>query len=318
MNISERASHFLLRVSENRLFHIPLWALSKIYLSIITVRHFTKRKKGLHRPVISVGNIVLGGTGKTPAVEMLARILTTRECRVAILSRGYRRKPTRDTASFGIVSDGKTILLGSEEGGDEPQLLAKNLPGVAVLVGKNRFLTGNLAINKYGCDAIILDDGYQYSALKRDLNIAVVNANCPFGNGYLIPRGALREPKNSLKRANLFLLTHIDESNNLESLKQELKSINPTTPIIESVHSPVRLQDITTEKHLELNFLAGKDIFALSSIGNPQSFEKTLKNLGANVQDSFRFLDHHRYSPGEIDKIRRLLTVSPQFSPYIP
>ncbi len=256
--------------------------------------------------MISVGNIVLGGTGKTPAVEMLAKILTTRGCRVAILSRGYRRKPTKRTASFGVVSDGKTILLGSEEGGDEPQLLAKNLPGVAVLVGKNRFLTGNLAINKYGCDAIILDDGYQYLALKRDLNIAVINAICPFGNGHLLPRGTLREPKNKLKRANLFLLTHTDESNNLENLKQELRAINPTAPIIESIHSPVRLQDIATGKHLELNFLTGKDIFALSSIGNPQSFEKTLKELGANVRDSFRFLDHHRYSLREIDKIRRL------------
>lgn len=283
-----------------------LRSLSQIYLGVITIRNLRRRKRELKRPVISVGNIVLGGTGKTPAVEMIAHILKTWGCRVAILSRGYGRKPTKSSVSFGVVSDGKQILLGTEEGGDEPQLLSKNLPGVAVVVGKDRFQTGSFAIDKYRCDAIILDDGYQYSALGRDLDIVVINANCPFGNGYLLPRGSLREPKNNLKRANLFLLTHVDESTGLPDLKQELESINPNAPIIESIHSPMHLQEIATEKHLELRFLAGRDIFALSSIGHPQSFEKTLKNLGANVRDSFRFPDHHRYSLREIDRIRRL------------
>ncbi len=298
----ERLSEILLDSGKMSGF---LWLLSKLYISVIRL-NYLKRKKELRRPVISVGNIVVGGTGKTPAVETLARILTTWGCNVAILSRGYRRKPTKNTASFGVVSDGQKILLGSEEGGDEPQQLAKNLPGVAVLVGKNRFLTGSFAIDNYGCDAIILDDGYQHSALKRNLDIVVINASCPFGNGYLLPRGTLREPKSNLKRANLFLITHVDEATDLETLKQELKSINPAAPIIESIHSPVHLQAIATENRLELEFLTGRDILAVSSIGHPQSFEKTLENIGANVRDSFRFPDHHKYSLREIDRIRRL------------
>ena len=310
--MKKRLSDILLHTGNMRRKRFPLnfilsflWLLSKFYLCIIAWNP-TRRKKELRRPVISVGNIVVGGTGKTPAVEMLAHILKIWGRRVAILSRGYRRKPTKSSVRFGVVSDGKRILLGSEEGGDEPQQLAKNLPGVAVLVGKDRFLTGNIAIDKYGCDAIVLDDGYQYLALKRDLDIVVINASYPFGNGYLLPRGPLREPKSNLKRANLFLLTHVDESTNHEILKQELKSINPTAPIIESIHSPVFLQEIATGNRLELKFLTDRDIFALSSIGHPESFEKTLMNLGANVRDCFRFPDHHTYSFREIDRIRRL------------
>lgn len=287
----------------NRFILYLLWPLSQIYLGIITIRNLRRKKMELKCPVISVGNIVLGGTGKTPAVEMLVRMLTTSGYRTAILSRGYRRKPTKATANFGIVSDGRTILLGSEESGDEPQQLARNLSEAAVLVGKDRFLTGNIALNKFDCDVIILDDGYQHISLKRNMDIVVINARQPFGNGCLLPIGSLREPKNSLNRANLFLLTHVDESTNLENLKQELKSFNPTAPIVESTHSPLYLRNIMTEEHVELKFLAGRDIFSLSSIGYPQSFENTLRNLGANLQDSFQFPDHHRYSLKEINKI---------------
>lgn len=284
------------------LLYCFLYLLSKLYFSIIIWNPLRKKKK-LSCPVISVGNIVLGGTGKTPFVEMLAHMLKDRGRKPAVLSRGYGRKPTKTTAAFGVVSDGKKILIGQEESGDEPHLLAKNLPGVVVIVGKNRFLTGNIAIRKYGCDMVILDDGYQYWSLYRNPDIVLINARCPFGNGHLMPRGSLREPKSSLKRASLFLLTHTDESPDIQALRKELKSINPDTPIIEGTHSAMHLENIATGKTFGLTFLAGKDVFALSSIGCPESFEKQLKGLGANIKASLHFPDHHRYSSTDLNKV---------------
>lgn len=286
-----------------------LWFLSILYLGVITCNS-AKRKRELSCPVISVGNLVLGGTGKTPAVEMLARMIKAMGYKVAILSRGYGRKPTRATASLGIVSDGERVLLREEEGGDEPLVLAGNLPGVAVLVGKDRFRTGSYAINNFGTSAVILDDGYQHIALRRDIDIVTLDSSCPFGNGHLLPRGTLREPVEGLRRADLFLLTRVDTAapmdSGIEDIRRKLRSINPAAPILESVHSPVCLENITTGERLELEFLTGRNVFAVSSIGNPQSFEKTLRNLGARVVDEFRFADHHRYTSDEIARIQRM------------
>lgn len=286
------------------LLHIILWSFSKLYHGVIGWNSI-RRKRGLACPVVSVGNIVLGGTGKTPAVEMLARMFTTMGCRAAILSRGYGRKAGKDTIGVGVVSDGERVLLGSEEGGDEPRLLAGNLPGVAVLVGKNRLFTGNYAIKNFGVDIIILDDGFQYLTLRRELDIVIIDSSCPFGNGYLCPRGTLREPKSSLKRAHLLVLTHMDEAVDLKNLREELLRIT-TAPVIESVHSPVSLQNIVTGRSFEMESLRGRNIFAFSSIGNHRSFERTLAVLGANVLDTFRFLDHHRYTFHEIERILNL------------
>ena len=308
----ERLKLFLLYVAntrEKRFFvyslRLLLWLLSLLYLGIITCNS-AKKKRELSCPVISVGNLVLGGTGKTPAVEMLARMIKAMGRRVAILSRGYGRKPTRATVNFGIVSDGERVLLGAEEGGDEPLVLAGNLPGVSVLVGKDRFRTGSYAINNLGASAIILDDGYQHTSLKRDIDIVTVDSSCSFGNGHLFPRGTLREPVEGLRRADLFLLTRVDMGSGLENLRRKLRSINPAAPILESVHSPVCLENIITGERLKLEFLTGRNVFAVSSIGRPQSFEKTLSNLGARVVDEFRFADHHPYTSGEIARIRRM------------
>lgn len=285
--------------------HILLWILSRFYLGIVAWNSL-KRKRDLPSCVISVGNIVLGGTGKTPAVELLARMLKTMGRKVAILSRGYGRRPTKTTDSLGVVSDGKKVLLGAEEGGDEPQLLARNLPGVAVLVGRDRFLVGSYAINNLGTDTLILDDGYQYSVLGRDLDIVTIDTGRPFGNGHVVPRGTLREPRDGLSRADIFLLTRVEPGLSLRALKSELRSINPEAPIIESVHSPICLENIVTAERIELSFLDGRSILALSSIGHPQSFEKTLEGLGAVVKDTLRFADHHRYSSNEVGRILQL------------
>jgi tetraacyldisaccharide 4'-kinase len=213
-------------------------------------------------------------------------------------------------AGLGIVSDGERVLLGEEEGGDEPLVLAGNLPGVAVLVGKDRFRTGSYAINNLGASAVILDDGYQHIALRRDFDIVTLDSSCPFGNGHLLPRGTLREPVGGLRRADLFLLTRVDTAAStgscVEDLRRKLRSVNPAAPVLESVHLPVCLENVVTGERLELEFLTGRNVFAVSSIGNPQSFEKTLRNLGARLVDEFRFADHHRYTFDEIAKIRRM------------
>lgn len=306
MSLREELAEFLQGVVNTRKrrfsvcsLRVLLWVLSQFYIGIVAWNSLRKKRK-LCSSVISVGNIVLGGTGKTPAVELLARMLKNMGRRVAILSRGYGRKPAKSSMSLGVVSDGREVLLGTEEGGDEPQLLARNLPGVAVLVGRDRFLAGSYAIDNLGTDAVILDDGYQYSALERDLDIVTIDTGRPFGNGYVFPRGTLREPRHGLKRADIFLLTRVEKDFSLGDLKKELRSINPEAPMVESMHSPVCLQNIVTGKRIEVDSLDGKRILALSSIGYPQSFEKTLRELGAIIEHSFRFADHHRYSSGEI------------------
>ncbi len=266
------------------------------------------RKRKLPARVISVGNITVGGTGKTPLVEMLASELGKRGCKVAILSRGYGRRVNpaagkrmpRMVNRVAVVSDGKTLLMDAMEAGDEPYLLARNLPQVAVLVGKDRRLTGNYALNKLRVDTIILDDGYQYWPLKKDLNIVIIDSTNPFGTGHLLPRGRLREPLGSLKRADLFFLTRVDQVDAVEGLMERLGRLNPQAKVLKSVHQADHLIDLRTGERTELTILKGKKVLPLSSIGNPESFERTLNDLGALLVDSVRFPDHHLYQPGEL------------------
>ncbi len=295
------------------LLRVALTALSLAYCLLIQSVLFLYRlrilrKRKLAGLVISVGNITVGGTGKTPLVEMLASGLERKGCRVAILSRGYGRtvnpasgkRAPRSVNRIGIVSNGKKLLMDVREAGDEPYLLAKNLPGVAVLVGKDRRLTGDYALRKFGVDTIILDDGYQYWPLKKDLELVVIDSTNPFGTGHLLPRGRLREPLGSLKRADLFLLTRVDQADQVEGLMERLGKINPQTRILESVHHPSHLIDLRTGERTELTIVNDKRVLSLSSIGNPESFEKTLTGLGALLVARVRFPDHHLYQPGEL------------------
>lgn len=300
-------SHKLVRTIQKKTELLGfLRILSGIYSALVGFARLLTRKKKLDCPVISVGNIVTGGTGKTPAVQKLVRMLAEAGYRSAVLSRGYGRRPSKQTKHSGIVSDGKTITLNSEESGDEPQLLARNLPDTPVIVGKNRFLTGTLAVNRYNSEVLILDDGYQYRALDRDLDIVLVNAASPFGNGYLLPRGHLREHKRALARADILLLTHTDYCDDIQHLKNNLKKINASAPIIESVHCPGLLYEIVSGKPILLKTLRGKNIFSVSSIGFPESFEKMLTGFGVNIVERFRFEDHHRYSQAEINDIENI------------
>ncbi|MBU4128689.1 tetraacyldisaccharide 4'-kinase, partial [bacterium] len=240
---------------------------------------------------------------KTPATEKIARILQEKGRKVAILSRGYKSQVAGCRSQVAVVSDGQKILLSVGEGGDEPYLLAQNLSGVPIVVGKDRIRSGNYCLANFNTETFILDDGFQYWRLKRDLDILLIDCLNPFGNGHLLPRGILREPLGSLKRADLFILTRTDQAGNLAGLKDRIRRINPFAPILESIHAPCYLEDLKSRRRLDLEFIEKKEVLALSSIAHPESFEKTLKNLKAIIMKRLRYPDHYLYTKEDLEEI---------------
>jgi len=199
------------------------------------------------------------------------------------------------------VSDGGEVLLGSEDAGDEPYMLARNLPGVVVLVDKDRVKAGTYAIKRFGCDTLVLDDGFQYLPLKGSLNLLLVDKTNPFGNGHLLPRGILREPIKHLRRASYVFLTKSDGRRDLE-MESIIKEHNPGADIIECVHRPQYLQRFganpdSPDFRAPLAMLKGRRIGAFCGIAAPESFEKFLRDLGGEVRFARRFLDHYRFVP---------------------
>jgi tetraacyldisaccharide 4'-kinase len=245
-------------------------------------------------------------------VEKFARELQDQGRQVAILSRGYRSKPPplskrllnkllfrEDRTPPRVVSDGKSLLLDSETAGDEPYMLASNLRDVVVLVDKDRVKSGRYAIEKFGCDILLLDDGFQYWKLRgRRRDIVLIDYQQPFGNEKLLPRGTLREPHSHLARASTIFITKSD--GNTEHLRKRIAQHNPTAPIIECIHHPLYFEDVFTGERAGLEFLKGKRVASLSGIAQPESFEKSLQNLGAELVYSKRFADHHRFSQQEV------------------
>lgn len=300
-----------------RIWGSVLRAFSFLFGWIVQVRWWLYRKRILHdQPlgclVVVVGNLTVGGTGKTPIVEKFARTLHERGRKVAILSRGYGsksegflRKWWRNLTHAGeppprIVSDGHQVLLDSEQAGDEPYMLARNLPGVVVLVDRNRVKSGTYAIRKFGVDTLILDDGFQYLPLKGRLNLLLIDKNNPFGNGKLLPRGILREPIKHLRRASYIFLTKSDGQPNPE-LDAIIQEHNPHAEVIECSHRPQYLQNVFNPNDRKpLGDLRGRKIAAFSGIAVPESFETFLIQLGAQVIYAERFFDHHRFSKEEL------------------
>jgi len=247
----------------------------------------------------------VGGTGKTPVVEKLARDLTKRGRRVAILSRGYksvrRRHSGGEKHPVRVVSEGGALLLDSKTAGDEPFMLAKNLRGVAVLVEKDRVACGLHAVSALGSDLLILDDGLQYLRLHRRFDLVLVDRESPFGNEHLLPRGTLREPPENLRRATHILITKCD-GEDISDLHARIRSYNRTAPILECRHRPVELQDVSTGEILPLEKLRGLRAGALSAIASPESFEQGLRKLGAQLELIQSYADHHRYSRREMER----------------
>ena len=250
--------------------------------------------------VLSVGNLTLGGTGKTPLVEVIAAWLQERGCRVGVLSRGYGRK---GGASIVVASDGAQVLCSPEEAGDEPVLLAEHLPGVPIIVGQDRFAAGMLAVDRFGVDVLVLDDGFQHLSLARDLDILVLDAAHPLGNGRLFPRGDLREPPSALARAGAIIFTRWDPAIPTPALPH-LPS--PTPPLFHSRHEPVDLHGLHDGQTLPLASLRNRRVLAFCGIGAPASFRWMLDALGATVVAFRTFPDHHRYTGPELEALSRL------------
>lgn len=262
--------------------------------------------------VVVVGNLTVGGTGKTPIVEKFARSLAQRGRKVAILSRGYKSKSdglfTKIARFFThgeapapkVVSDGKNVLLDSEIAGDEPYMLARNLPGVVVIVDKNRVKAGHYAITHFGADTLILDDGFQYLPLRGQLQLLLVDKTNPFGNMSMLPRGILREPVSHLKRASYIFLTKSDGRKDPD-LERLIRKYNPAAEIIECAHKPDILVNFKTGERTSLDILKGAKVACFCAIAAPESFENFLLQLGADIVYKKRFLDHHRFETSELD-----------------
>jgi len=197
------------------------------------------------------------------------------------------------------VSDGKSLLLDSEMAGDEPYMLASNLKDVVVLVDKNRVKSGRYAIEKFGCDTLLLDDGFQYWKLRgRRHDVVLIDCQQPFGNEFMQPRGSLREPPSHLARANTIFITKSDGKTG--NLRHRITELNSTAAIIECVHHPLYLEDVFTGERAGLGILKGRKVASLSGIAQPESFEQSLVQLGAELVYSKRFADHHRFTQQEI------------------
>lgn len=288
---------------KNKLVLFALNFISSIYQIIIELKLFLYKNKiirqhRLNARIISIGNITVGGTGKTPAVIEIANLFQDKK--TVILSRGYKSKYEDKMA---VVSDANQIFLSPKEAGDEPYLLAKRLPSFPIIIGKDRVKSAKYAIDRFGAEIIILDDGFQYWQLKKDIDIVLIDGKNPYGNTNLLPTGTLREPIKNLKRADVFIITKVDQSLNRTNIIHDLKKINPSAIILESIHKPIKFISLDAKQEYPLEFIKDVDILALSSIADPDSFEAIIKKLNEGKFLHLKFQDHYVYTKKDINKL---------------
>ena len=271
-------------------------AVTRTRLSLY--RRGTFQTTKLDRPVISVGNITTGGTGKTPLVEWVARTLAAQGKKVCILTRGYGRK---DPHLQVIVSDGYGVLASPSEAGDEPYLLATKLSGLAAVISSaDRVAAGQEAIKDFGTDCFVLDDGFQHLRLARDLNIVTIDATNPWGGGNLLPYGRLRESKENLSRADCIVLTRCDQVRELEELRAEISRLSGGKPMFQS---QMRTARVSALKNGGEALSSEGRVAGFCAVGNPASFFEQLRRGGFEVVLQKSFPDHHVYSQDEIDSV---------------
>jgi tetraacyldisaccharide 4'-kinase len=296
-----------------------LYAISLIYGAGLKLREFGYRREimpshQLPCRVICVGNITLGGTGKTPMTMHVAQAVKQMGFKAAVVSRGYRGGAE---SQGGIVSDGKSIQMGPQRAGDEPYMIACSLSGIPVIVGKDRYAAGMLAHEKFRPDVIILDDGFQHLRLKRDIDLVLLDYAQPFGNSHLLPRGTLREPISSLARSHACILTrHRTGRNDTGKASFEMiKKYAPQNPLFTSTHVPYYYKvkcgaripvKAIYDRHLcpEPDRPLKESIFGFSGIARNTEFQNTVKNLGFNAQGFLEFSDHHHYTEQDLIDIQ--------------
>ena len=286
-----------------RMLLFPLYLLSLPYGGAVRARYLfyslgLLKSRVLPCPVISIGNITVGGTGKTPLVMALAKGLMEKGISVAILSRGYKGK----RISKPVVSDGKAIFLSPEESGDEAFLMARACRGIPVLVGKDRFTNGRIALQRFRVKGLLLDDGYQHLALHRNINILLVDSHMGFGDGTLLPRGILREPLSHLRRTDIFLLTKVENPQTVQHLEKKIHQIHPSSQVFHSHYEPVSLVSPNDDEE-KLDSLKGRKVIALSGIANPVYFSSMLRHCGAEIIGEAVFPDHHPYTPEDLSSL---------------
>ncbi|MDY6987983.1 MAG: tetraacyldisaccharide 4'-kinase [Thermodesulfobacteriota bacterium] len=286
-------------------FEWMLYACSRAYelamgLRLCLYQKGVFRQEGLPCRVVSIGNLTVGGTGKTPMVHYVANLLKGIGLEVAVLSRGYGGHAQ---GSGGLVSDGKTTLMGPEASGDEPQLLAARLNGIPLLVGKDRCWAARRAIREFGASVLVLDDGFQHLRIGRDLDLLLLDSTRPFGNGYCIPRGTLREPVEQMKRATAIVLTRWEETGGPTREQSVIEAFAEGRPIFKCIHVPEALYLGGKEESLDLASLGGRRLFAFSGIGRNESFRETIGELEGHLAGFREFPDHHRYSHRDLRSI---------------
>ncbi len=284
---------------------IIAYILSFFYRLVINFRnwlydHKIFKEVVLPCPVISVGNITVGGTGKTPCVIMLAQMLQENGFKPAILSRGYGGERVNPV---NIVSDGREILLDSKIAGDEPYLIAKELRNVPVITGAKRIVTGQTAVNQCGANVLICDDAMQHRQIFRDINLVLLDSQSLQGNNHILPRGRLREPISELKRASAIVLTRINEARQANDQIENLVQTE-NIPIFRGIHKPRDIVKGDYSEQKSISIIAGKKVCAFCGIANPDSFRKTLSDAQAQVLSIDIFPDHHRYNKNELEKIK--------------
>ena len=267
-------------------------------------RHRILPTKRLREPVISVGNLTVGGTGKTPLVAYLARLLERRGYQPVILSRGYGGKAER---SLLIVSEASGIRCQPQECGDEPYLLARQCPGAVVIVGKDRYRAAGLVQGRFEKAVFILDDGYQHLRLHRDLNILVIDATDPFGGEGLLPLGRLREPLQAMRRADWVVVTRSDFAADFDGIENRVRRHNPLADLAYFHHDVSGVYELGTGRRLRIRDLFGKRVIALAAIGNPAVFLRDLAHHQIRVEDRFLFRDHHPFRQSDLDRVFRRL-----------
>ena len=277
---------------------------SRVYALVIRMRLFLYQngvfsQLSLPCPVISVGNITTGGTGKTPTVIEIARILQRHGKRAAILTRGYRRKA--EIPNYVATPDADVRQVG-----DESLLMLQKLPDVPVIVGSQRYISGQLALKRFQPDVMLLDDGFQHLQLRRDLDLVLIDATNPFGGEYLLPAGFLREPLDHLRRAQAFVITRSNEVHDVAPISRRLQQIAPDASIFTGIHALDVIRPMASSSPVKLTSLRGKRVLAVSGLGNPQSFHALLSGHGLHVVSHLDFPDHHWYTTKDIERIRQI------------
>lgn len=296
------------------LLSIFLWLVSLVYGLIIRFRIALYSwgiltKRNLPCFVISIGNITVGGTGKTPMTIYIAKMLEHQGYNVAIISRGYKGD-AEDKG--GIISDGKTLLMDVHAAGDEPLMMAVRLKNIPVLAGKRRFDMGMIAKRKFNCDIIVLDDGFQHLKLKRDIDIVLLESRYPLGNSFMLPRGTLREPVHGLNRADAFIMTRSDQTE--KPIDPSIEDYLTERPVYKSYHTPyyfkvdkgsvLPLKEITTY-HVSNDFTEFENhtVLAFSGIAKNHYFKNTIERMGFFISDFMDYPDHYPYSKKDLDHI---------------